>query len=292
MRAATDAALDRLAVGPAVRRAREHRVLGGDPASPEPFRQRGTPARERRDAEHPGAAELDEDASRGVVEPARVRVTGRSWSGGAAVGAGHAGPYRSQHGRPPGGGQRLAPRPATGRRASSSRPGARTAGRQIVDLARRGRRRSGRRTPRAPRPRPSGSFQGGMCVSTSRADARPRGRRARLAGPVRWMSRRVVAALDERRLGQQQVGARGEVVQRRRTGRCRRCRRVTCGRRRSTREPNAGIGCSTGTGVERERPQRDRPPVVLVEVELGGHAGVERHAVGARRTAGRAPGGP
>ena len=61
--------LTRLAVGAGVGRARQHRVLGGDPAGALALEPARHALGEGRGAQHPRAPELDEDAALGVVEP-------------------------------------------------------------------------------------------------------------------------------------------------------------------------------------------------------------------------------
>ena len=117
-----------------------------------------------------------------------------------------------------------------------------------------------RRPCRARRPRPgpserasaasasasAGSYHGGTCVTTSRPTPARCGQLAGLpAGQVQV--RRVRRAVGERRLGQQQVGARGERVDRRAGRRCRRCRPGCAARR----QPQ---------GVALDRVQRRAPP--------------------------------
>ena len=70
MGAAADPALDRLAVGAGVGRARQHRVLGGHPALAGALAPARHALGEARRAQHPGLAELDEHAALGVVQPA------------------------------------------------------------------------------------------------------------------------------------------------------------------------------------------------------------------------------
>ena len=169
---------------------------------PVPLRQRGTPSVKRRRAQHPGAAELDQHAALGVVEPAPGdpdrRAAGRAR---AAVGrAGAAVPSATC-------GRRRPPTPA-GRRTATRPPTT------SYTAARARRARSARRRPRAASARARcGSFHGGRWVSTSRPTPRGgRGLRRRGAGQVH--AAHVVAALEERRLGEQQVGVPGELDQR------------------------------------------------------------------------------
>ena len=89
--AAADAALDGLAVRAGVGGARQHRVLGGDPPAALALEPARHALGERGRAEHPGAAELHQDAPLGVVEPAAGDADVAELVGGAAVRArGHA----------------------------------------------------------------------------------------------------------------------------------------------------------------------------------------------------------
>ncbi len=100
VRASADLALHALAVVAAVGRARQHRVLGRDPAlalAGEPARHA---VRERRGAQHLRAAERDERRAFGVAAPAALDRDGAQLVDGAPVGAdgrgggvGHSGPH-------------------------------------------------------------------------------------------------------------------------------------------------------------------------------------------------------
>src|SRR5687768_11933645 len=86
MRAAADLALHRLPVGPRVRGARKHRVLGSDPAAAfalEPARHAlGQGSR----AQYPGVAEFDQGGSFRLLGPAAGDANGAELVRGAAVG--------------------------------------------------------------------------------------------------------------------------------------------------------------------------------------------------------------
>ena len=90
MRAAADAALDRLPVVAGVGRPRQHRVLGrhpAEPAAPAPARHVLLDAGR---AQHAGVAELHQHRALGVVEPAPGQLHRAQFGRGTSVGSGHA----------------------------------------------------------------------------------------------------------------------------------------------------------------------------------------------------------
>ena len=115
----------------------------------------------------------------------------------------------------------------------------------------------------------AGSNHGGTWVSTRRPDVAQRGRTAAVgAGEVQvgW----VVVAGTERRLGEQQVGSRGQLVEAgARTGVAGVGEGAAAAR---TRIPNAGTGCTTATASTVIGPMSTGSPW-LAELELVGHPG-------------------
>ncbi len=103
--AATDAALDRLAVGAGVGRGGEHGVLRGDPAQPGALAPARHALARRRCAQHAGAAELDQHRAGCVVEPVAGDGHGAELVVGSSVGAGHGGEPRPQSQSRPSGGE-------------------------------------------------------------------------------------------------------------------------------------------------------------------------------------------
>ena len=167
--------------------------------SPEPLRQRGTPS--VNDATH--STLVLPNSTRTLPSPAlrkrRVMVMGRSSSGArpsartaaGARGGSHAQSLTSARHRPD---QRSRLRARRSHRAR--------------------RRRSARRTPRAPRPTAVGVGRPGRQVGQHEATGPPVGcRGARAATRQVHAPHGVVAPLDERRLGQQQVRAGRELVE-------------------------------------------------------------------------------
>ena len=170
MGAPADPAADRLAVAAGVGRARQHGVLGRDPAlarSLAPARDAGG---EGRDAQHAGPPELDEDAALAVLDPAagdgdraqlRRRAAVDAGVGGHGRGVGHeARPYPRGRIRPrgrapamPGGPDRRRPRRRRPRRAPRTP--------RAVRASRRGVRHPHAARPHPPRAR-SGAGRGGL----------------------------------------------------------------------------------------------------------------------------------
>ena len=269
---------DRLAVAAGVGGARQHRVLGGDPALPEPLRQRGTPS-------------VNDAAQSTLVRPnstrtlpsacssqLRVMVTGRSWSAvRPSVRVMSREPMRRV--------RRVRRRPGRTLRRDHARCSARghrdhEGGGGVRPRGRGPRRRAGRAAVRgvASSSARSAECHGGTCVTTSRPTpaARPRSPAWR---PVRCRSGGVVVALDERRLAQQQVARRRPARRGRRTARCRRSRSAS-GRRPRAAARTPRPGASTRAVVQPERADLgDR----LVHRE--GEHGVERLGRWCRRRA-------
>ena len=165
----------RLPVAAGVRRTRQHLVLGSDPAGPPPLEPPRHPGRERRRAQHAGAAELDEDAALGVVEPVPGDAHLAELVGGAAVVSEVVG-----HGRKA---SRVPDRSRTGGSEPVRRPGSQLVGHS---RSRQLHRRRATRQPPGLR-HTSGSFHGGRCVSTSRLTPPALTAAAAAREPERWM---------------------------------------------------------------------------------------------------------
>src|SRR5690606_38305203 len=131
--------LDRLAVRPGVRRARQHRVLGGDPALARALPPARHALGHRCSAQHPGIAELDQHRAFGVLQPPAGHADGAELVGGAAVGSTHTAEAicRTGHRAP----QRLSGPspgnpPATSAPASEEEPMAQTVGEYLLQRLR------------------------------------------------------------------------------------------------------------------------------------------------------------
>ena len=199
-------ALDRLAVGAGVGRARQHRVLRGHPALAAALAPARHALGERRRAQHPGPAELDEDAALGVVQPVAGDPDVAELVVGTAVVSGHA--------------------PKAMRCHDAARPGlqlVRRAGRGQLDLA--GPDRSGLRTAHlrvVPR-RQVGQHQPPHSPGVDRRARRAAAREVDPAPRRRGRPRR-------RRPRGPASASVAQRAERRRRRRCHRCR-PACGRR-------------------------------------------------------------
>ena len=147
-------------------------------------------------------------------------------------------------------------------RSASTTPGWSERPSDVVRRARRGPARPGPSyVGRASASATGGSCHGGMWVSTSRPTSAA-WRASPQSAPVRWRLGRVVVAVAERRLGEQQVGVRRPASTSPGTARCRRSRRAM---RPSALDPQAvgrRPGARPGTASTVNGPTCDRLAVV------------------------------